>query len=84
MAVSDAHVFPGTVPHNISTITHTKFEVVWTGNDKITIPRNRKCRENDDKREISQRQHKLELQFLCTALHIITTNTHAKFQVNQT
>ena len=33
------------------------------------------------RREITQRQHRLELQFLGTALLTITTNKHTKFQV---
>ena len=40
-----------------------------------------KCCKNDIQREITQTQHKAELQFLGTALLNIATNTHAEFQV---
>ena len=38
---------------------------------------------NGNRREITKRQHRLELWFFHTALHIITDNTNAKCQVNQ-
>ena len=40
-----------------------------------------KCCKNDVQREITQRQHKVELQFLGTARLNIETNEHTKFQV---
>ena len=40
-----------------------------------------KCCKNDIQREITQRQHKVELQFLGTALLNIATNKHTKFKV---
>ena len=40
-----------------------------------------KCSKNDSQREITQRQHEVELQFLGTALTNIATNTHTEFQV---
>ena len=40
-----------------------------------------KCCKNDIQREITQRRHKAELQFLGTALLNIATNKHTKFQV---
>ena len=40
-----------------------------------------KCCKNDIQREITDRQHKVDLQFLGAALLNIATNKHTKFQV---
>ena len=40
-----------------------------------------RCCKNDIQREITKRQHKVELQLLGTALLNIATNKHTKFQV---
>ena len=59
---------------------HTKFEVVLTWDDNL-LPTGTECCKNDIKREITQRQYEVELQFLWTARLNIATNKHTKFQV---
>ena len=57
--------------------TYAKFQVNQTEKAES-------AEKNADQRKITQKQHKVELSFLCTALRIIATNRHVKFQVNRT
>ena len=63
---------------------HIKFEDVQAVDDKVIFQTIRKCCKNFNQREITHRQHAVELWFFHTALCIIATNTNAKFQVIQT
>ena len=62
---------------------HIKFEHVQAVDDKVIFQTSRKCCENFNQKEITQRHYEVQLWFFRTALCIIATNTNAKFQVNQ-
>ena len=63
---------------------HIKFEDVQAIDDKVIFQTSRKCCKNDNQKEITYRQYKVELWIFQIALCIIATNTNVKFQVNQT
>ena len=63
---------------------HIKFEDVQAVDDKVRFQTSRKCCKYFNQREITQRHYEVQLWFFYTALCTITTNTNAKFQVNQT
>jgi len=61
---------------------HTKFGVIWTYDDKVTL-RTRNALLNYSKGGNSK-QNNLEFKFLCTALCVIARIMHHKFRVNWT
>ena len=70
--------------HNFSTIMHIKFDDAQALDAEVILKTSIKCCKNFNQREITHRQHEVELWFFYTTLCIISTNTNAKFQVNQT
>ena len=66
----------------IATNTSANLQVNRARDDKVA--QEKSALKMTIKLEITQRQHKLEFWFFCTALHIIATNTNAKLQLNWT
>ena len=52
--------------------------------DKVSFQTSRKCYENFNQREITQRQYEVQLRYFHPAFCITATNTNAKFHVDQT